>query len=53
MQESVIKHSNGSTDKCQYSKEMVVLWKPNTMTGRQRWMAMLDIQLLDESLNLK
>ena len=29
------------------------LWKLNTLTDRQRWMAMLDSQLLDKILNLK
>ena len=51
--ENVIKHLNGSTKKCHYDTEMVVFWKLNTLTNRQRRMAMLDSPLLDESLNLK
>ena len=53
MQENVIKHPNGSTKKSRYNTEMVVLWKLNMLTDRQRWMAMLDSQLLDKILNLK
>ena len=51
--ENVIKHLTGSTKKCHYDTEMVVFWKLNTLTNRQRRMAMLDSPLLDESLNLK
>ena len=53
MEENVIKHLNGSTKKGHYDIEIIVLWKLNKLTDRQRWMAMLDSQLLDESLNLK
>ena len=41
MQENVMKHSNGSTKKCHYNTETIVLWKLNK-TARQKWIAMLD-----------
>ena len=48
-----MKHSNGSTKKCHYNIEMVVLWKLNKLSARQKWIAMLENQLLGEKLNLK
>ena len=41
MQENVIKHPNGSTKKCHYGTEMVVLWKLNKLTGRDEWQGLI------------